>query len=472
MTHLPPEPDTRTIAIIGGGYSGAVVAYTLARSNAADPDLRIVVIEPRALLGAGLAYSTADLVHRLNVPHTMMTIRTDDMGHFTRWLSGPTAPVLPPEAVTPDGRIFAPRAVFGKYLAETLAPFVADGSIRHLQTTAQDVRPDGDRLRVILADGTALLADRVVLALSHPAPVLPAQLQPLAGSDALVPDAFAPGAFEAVKPGDRLLVVGSGLTSADILATLDRRDHRGPVLVISRHGLRSKSHAPQQAESRADFTAAPETTALGLLRRARRAVAVDATAGLTWHAAFDRLRAQAPVIWAALPQDQRRRFLHHLRALWDVHRFRIAPQTFDTQDAFDRSGRATFLTGKLQHVVRRDDGLCVAWRARGSARMTDLIVDRIILATGPDHARVTETNPLLRRLSAAGLVAADPLRLGLHTSGRGTAIGRNGPDDRILIAGPLAREAVGELMGLPEVTGWAEFVARRVLETLRHPAAT
>lgn len=57
MTELAPNSDTVTIAIIGGGLTGAALAYRLALLSAA-PTLRIVVIEPREDLGRGLAYST------------------------------------------------------------------------------------------------------------------------------------------------------------------------------------------------------------------------------------------------------------------------------------------------------------------------------------------------------------------------------------------------------------------------------
>ena len=64
---MPQDPAQPTIAILGGGLSGAAVAYHLARLDCAA---RIVVVEPRAELGRGLAYSATDPDHRLNVPAT------------------------------------------------------------------------------------------------------------------------------------------------------------------------------------------------------------------------------------------------------------------------------------------------------------------------------------------------------------------------------------------------------------------
>lgn len=105
--------------------------------------------------------------------------------------------------------------------------------------------------------------------------------------------------------------------------------------------------------------------------------------------------------------------------------------------------------------------------ARAERDAAGFTVDRIILATGPDHARIVETDPLLSRLSRAGLVAPDPLGLGLHTAPGGEAIGADGtPRDGLYVAGPLARGTVGELMGVPEATGWGEHLARRALAQL------
>ena len=69
-----------------------------------------------------------------------------------------------------------------------------------------------------------------------------------------------------------VLVVGTGLTSADIIASLDRQGYPGPITALSRRGQRSRGHAFGYAESPADFARDPACTALTLLRRIRQAV--------------------------------------------------------------------------------------------------------------------------------------------------------------------------------------------------------
>ncbi len=49
-----------TIAIIGGGCTGAAVAAHLAESDLDLQRVKIIVVEPRNDLGRGLAYGTDD----------------------------------------------------------------------------------------------------------------------------------------------------------------------------------------------------------------------------------------------------------------------------------------------------------------------------------------------------------------------------------------------------------------------------
>lgn len=456
---LPQGGPRPTVAIIGGGYSGAVVAFHLARQIGADA-AAITVIEPRADLGRGLAYSTPDPAHRLNVPDHKMTLSTHEPQDFQRWLASPAAPLLPAGSATPTAGIFAPRAVFGRYVAHRLAPLLSKGAIRHLQTRATALRRVPGGFAVSLGDGAVLTAQLVVLAVSHPPPSLPRELAGLAGDAGLIPDPYAPGALAAIDPQEDVLVIGSGLTGADIIASLQARGQQGAVHMLSRHGRRSQPHGPAQPETAEDFSAAPEVTARALLRRIRRALASDAARGLTWHAAFDRLRAQGPTVWRALPLVERRRLLRHLRGLWDVHRFRIAPQTHASVEAMIAAGRLHPVAGRI--LAARRDGARIALdiRPRHAQAAVTLTVDRIVLATGPAHSGVTETHPLLSAMARAGLVAADPLRLGLATAPDGRTLTADGvAQSDLLVAGPLARAAVGELMGLPEVTAWAEGIA-------------
>lgn len=64
------------IVIIGGGFSGAAVAIELLRL--APNGVRVTLLEPRQSPGAGVAYSTAEPTHRINVPAARMQLAGDE----------------------------------------------------------------------------------------------------------------------------------------------------------------------------------------------------------------------------------------------------------------------------------------------------------------------------------------------------------------------------------------------------------
>ena len=453
--------DAPVVAIVGGGLSGAAVALHLA-ARTRPGQLRILVIEPRPMLGQGLAYSTADPDHRINVPARKMTLTSTEPLDFQHWLEAQSG------VTGPAGDLFPPRAVFGAYVAARLAGPLAEGRVDHLRASVRaiDAGPGG-RLVLDLSPNARIGADALVLATGHPpARVIP-QVAPLVHSPALVRDAFAPGALDQIDPDDRVLVIGSGLTAADVVSTLARQGHRGPLHMLSRHGRRSLPHGPAQPESAADLAADPPATALELVRRVRAALAADAACGLTWHPLFDRIRAQAPALWAALPRGERQRLLRHLRQIWDVHRFRIAPETCATLDRLTASGQLAWHAGRIRRVVCQPGGVAVMYRPRGTEDETGLPIDRVVLATGPAQDLAIAGNPALHALDRLGRIAPDPLGLGLWSTPDGHARRPDGSTDPVIrIAGPIARGAVGELMGVPAIVVWAERLAEAIAADL------
>ncbi|MDB5687052.1 MAG: hypothetical protein JWR77_1641, partial [Rhizorhabdus sp.] len=78
---MSKSTPARTVAVVGGGLSGTLLALKLA---AARPDFRIVVIEASRRIGRGLAYGTCAPQHLLNVPVSRMEIGL--MPGFADWL--------------------------------------------------------------------------------------------------------------------------------------------------------------------------------------------------------------------------------------------------------------------------------------------------------------------------------------------------------------------------------------------------
>lgn len=74
-----------SVVILGGGFCGAALAINLLRR--VRRPLQVVLVEPQPILGQGVAYSTDDPLHLLNVPADNMSAFVDDSGHFLGWLA-------------------------------------------------------------------------------------------------------------------------------------------------------------------------------------------------------------------------------------------------------------------------------------------------------------------------------------------------------------------------------------------------
>ncbi len=456
-----------SIVIIGGGFAGAACALHLLRDH---PDLRadLTIVEPRPVLGAGLAYSTPAREHRTNVAAARMSIFPEEPLHFEAWARAQGAPAHDPASEMPDGRLYPSRAVFGRYvqamLAEARARHPGIG-FRHLRAGATAVHPAAGKFAVTLDQGPPIEADAVVLAVSHTAPDLPA---PLRGCPC-VANPWDVAALAAVPPAARVLILGSGLTACDVIATLLARGHTGPITALSRHGLLPRPRTLLPVEAEGDFATQPETTALGLLRRVRRAIAAAQREGRPWENIVDALRQQAIAVWGALDWAQRARLLRHLRSFWDVHRFQSAPQIDAAVRAAQHAGTLKLRAASLISARETAGGTHIMFRPRGSAggRTESMDVDAIINCTGPGHRSVVTSHPVLRSLAASGGLQPDPVSLGIYVDTHSRVIRADStPWPNLLVAGPLARGTFGELMGLPQVNTQPRAVAAELATVL------
>ncbi|AVA21949.1 MULTISPECIES: FAD/NAD(P)-binding protein [unclassified Rhizobium] len=463
--------DRPVIAIIGGGISGAAVAFHLLQSEALQPG-QLFIFEPRARLGAGLAYDTRDPAHRINVPAAKMSLFPDDLEHFQRWLQENNALEGDQTAVAANGSLFPRRGLFGRYINAMVQPFIDGGAITHVAERVADVRRLDDRWVITGEAGRRLEADILVIATSHPSPLPPRSLQnALAGHPRFVADPTRPDALDAIRPGDRVLVVGNGLTSADVIASLELRGHKGPITAISRRGLRSRGHAPVKQELFGDFVSQPSRTALDLLRRVRAAIRKAEGEGWTWHAVIDQVRAQGGDLWQAMPLSERRRVVRHLRPFWDVHRFRVAPQVEAVSEEAISTGRLDVLAASVASVEAKGEVIDCTLRLSRSGRSLDRQFDAVVVTTGPGHRGILGSQGWIGALADAGYLAIDATGLGLACNTASLALGADGKTaPSLLISGPLARGTFGELMGLPEVVEHAVFVAEQVASAIAQNA--
>ncbi len=458
----------RHIVIVGGGFSGTALAIHLARYGSAGLD--VTLIEPRPAPGRGVAYGSVDPSHRINVPATRMYLSAAEEGDFDRWFRASPAFTDDPGALWHDGSVYPQRAQFGAWVGEQFrqAAEASPARVRFVQSKAVALQQG----EIITADGRHFPADDLVLAISHPPPALPSLLKPFRHSPAVIADPWQAGALAGIAPDDRVAIIGSGLTMSDVVASLHRQGHRGNIVAFSRRGLLPRPNlSGSYPLLTLDYDRPQPATARGWLRRIRQEVAAAAAQQLPWQLILDDIRRHGQQVWQQLPLKEQQRFLRYLRPWWDVHRYRIAPQINAVLEQWQASGQLQVRAARLIAVTGDDHSLTLTLRSRRAAEQ-QLTVDKLIVTTGPAHGSLLSSDALLQQLTAAGLICADPLGLGILVNAQSQALNARGEtSSRLYVAGPAARARFGELMGLPQVADHAEALARYLLRVKTPPEA-
>jgi len=447
-----------SIAIIGAGFSGALLAVQLLRR--CRPGDRVYLIERRAGFGRGLAYSTNNLNHLLNVRAGNMSAFQDQPGHFVDWLRqhGPDAADRQADADS-----FVSRRVYGSYVRSLLCEELWDGgkgrNLYLVPDQAVALNEDARGISLTVAGGTCYRLDMVVLAAGN--------LPPDETRGAYIGDPWHPAATAELPREASVLLIGSGLTMVDTVQSLLDAGHRGMIHVFSRRGLVPHAHAPARALelSAADL---PRTTSIVRLMRWLRTHARAAeTTGRDWRCVVDGLRPHIQDLWRRLPLEERRRFLRHLRPWWEVHRHRTAPAVAARlQAAIDR-GQVRIGAGRVVSMTPDEVSVTVQVRRRRSCAVETFEVARVINCSGPETNFAACREPLIRDLMARRFVRPDPLGLGLEVSEQGALLNAVGqPSRRLFAVGPVTRGTFWEIVAVPDIRLQCARLAGHLVSTL------
>ena len=417
------------VAVVGGGFAGTMTAVQLSRRGVA-----VRLFDAGARFGRGVAYSTIDPVHLLNVPASKMSAWPDAPGDFA-------------ERQGLDPGLFAPRRNYGAYVADILAAhpaiIVEPGCV-----VAAEREGEGWVLR--LDDGHAVAAAGLVLALGNAPPAVPPGLNGVR----LVEDpwsAASRSALEDAAKGDgEVLLVGTGLTAVDMMLTLDSLGFIGRIVAVSRRGLLPLVHEAHDVAP-VELGVLPQGNVRVLSRWLRLR-----NAQVGFRAAVDSLRPHSAALWQGWDEVERRRFLRHARPWWDVHRHRIAPQVGTTLARLQTEGRLEVVAGR---VAAGGEDFEVRLRGGGERSFRPALV---VNCTGPLAEVTGASDPLLRGLLESGEVVPAPLGIGLLTDTDDRA------GHRLWAVGPLTKGMYWEITAVPDIRGQAERVAAAVQKELVH----
>lgn len=440
-----------TVAVIGAGAAGALTAARLLDANVR----RVVLIDPGPNTARGVAYSTPDGRHLLNVPAAGMSALPDQPDDFVRWLRAHVDAEIKPST-------FVARARYGDYLADHLATAATSstGELERIHARVSAVDHHGRRVTLHLDNGEILVADAAVVA-SGTAPGVAWAPPSLQTSDRFVADPWLPGALENL-PNTDVLLVGTGLTMVDVVLAADRPSRS--LHAVSRHGIIPAVHRSEKTPPVQPPAELAEADNLAVLRLTlmRHVVQTVRRTG-DWRAAVDGLRPITARVWKRLSAGDKQEFLRNDARTWDAHRHRMAPITAERLAVVRESGRLCQHTGEV--VSAEDTGDAVRVLLSDGTVMT---VGAVVNCTGPVGDATAD--PLLKELLACGLARAGEVGLGLATADDGRILGATGRRAPLWTLGALRRGSLWESTAMPEIRSQAADVAKAVVAHLSLPA--
>src|SRR5690606_28712393 len=165
-------------------------------------------------------------------------------------------------------------------------------------------------------------------------------------------------------------------------------------------------------------------------------------------------------IWKRFSPTERRAFLRHLRPWWDTHRHRLAPEVGALLDDAKAGGRLRVVAAAVESLNPRDDAIGVELRHRHTGAREVLQAAMVLRATGFELAVRPGCDPLLDALLTTGLVAPDPLGLGLQVDAQCRALDAHGqPVDGLHVLGPMLAGHFWEATAVPDIRVDAATIA-------------
>jgi uncharacterized NAD(P)/FAD-binding protein YdhS len=244
------------IAIIGGGAATISLLHQLIgklsgiaqSSEFGFEPIEICIIEKQGEIGPGLAYSTKDLSHILNLPAKVMSPLPEDPKHFFNWaVENKTLWQKDFPHIAIETCDFPPRALYGVYLKCLLVRLIEKAAeekitVRQLVNhEAVDIKHEAHsgQFRVIFSDSqlvvpTPLLCDRVVLSIGH---LESENFCNFKSNTSYIHSPWPVEHLTRISSDSTVFIAGTRLTAIDVILSLKANGHTGQIVLGSRLGL-------------------------------------------------------------------------------------------------------------------------------------------------------------------------------------------------------------------------------------------
>lgn len=401
------------IGIIGGGFSGCLLAHHLLENT---KDLQVVVFNKSSRIGPGLAYQPQSSTMLLNVKAGKMSAFPSIPTDFVDWLMEHNH--YPLKTKTEISNSFVGRELYGQYL-EAIWNNTHEKYTDRISIIAEEVldvlKPDKEF--IIQTKNNTLHAQYCVLATGNELPRNPSiRNNSFYGS----PNYFQnPWSIDCELIDDQkpILIIGTGLTMVDTVHYLREKNKNGTIYCISPHGFKI---LPQgEVENTFDSILHKikiEDRLDSLLAEFNLAKKEIAKKNGSLESLINYFRPYTGKLWQGFTTEEKSFFLRHLRHKWGVARHRIPPISHQQIKQELAEKNLIILAGIIKDFDEKTAEINVNYRSPLTHSVASIKVSCVINCTGPEADISKIPQGLLAKLYKNQLIVSDELLVGIQVS--------------------------------------------------------
>jgi uncharacterized NAD(P)/FAD-binding protein YdhS len=450
----------KTITIIGGGFCGILTAFHILNKS---KSIQVNLINDGQLLGRGIAYSTEQPEHLLNVPAGKMSAFSNDANHFIDWLKSQSKFK---NLITDNLKEqFIPRYIYGLYLDEIVKELTGKKNLQVINGKVISVKQKDNKYSVTLASQRIIECDTLVLAMGNYLPANPKIENKLfLKSKNYFQNPWKNNFINGVKDDETILLLGSGLTMVDCVLSLVKKEFKGKIIAISPRGYIPASHTRTIAYI--DFYYEIRNKSLkDIFHITRNHLTKAKDNNIPWQSVIDVIRPHAQEIWKSFSDIDKQQFVSHVRHIWGVARHRLPQDIFQQIFNMMDTKQLQIIGGRINDMIEKDGSIEIHYKLRKSKSINIMNVSRVVNCTGPQMNFKEVDDELVTSLVNENLISPIDLKMGIKTSVDGEVINReNGLVKNVYAIGSLLRGVLWESTAVPELRVQAENIAERITQ--------
>jgi uncharacterized NAD(P)/FAD-binding protein YdhS len=386
----------KIIAIVGFGFCGKLAFANIVKSlNKKD---KILIFDKAQGDFKSAAFSPFSPHYILNVPVANMSAFSDDAAYeesFENFLKNNHS-----EIWKSSGKFgFVARQIYGEYLEEIVqkAQENAKKNGVNFEFVNQEVMAISDEFLITTKNNIQFQATEVLLATSFKQVQLPFEIE----SKKFIKALWNEDALEfhqKILTNETICLIGSGLTTVDVIVGLKKKNFSGKIIIISRRGNLPKKHLIKSSEKSSYFIDAEDAKkgVLFLCLKIRNFLKSNSQFDL--RNIINSIRSTTDKLWHNLDEKNKKLFFR-LMPYWNIFRHRAPISSIELIEEMIAAGQIEIVEGGVKKCQKLGDKISV------QTKFAEFEVDYLVNCLGFEfNAR---KYPLLNQMIELGLLQQD-----------------------------------------------------------------